>query len=110
MRSITTIVLPVVVFLLLGFFAESAFSQVYVFGQASFATGASPSAVISADLDNDGRLDIVTSNLDSNSITILLGKPDGTFATSADYVVGSRPIAVASGDFNSDGILDLAVA
>jgi len=110
MRCLTSALLWLtLLWLLLYFFAVPAPAQIYIFGQASFATGAKPGSAIAADLNNDGRLDIVTSNRDSNSITILLGKPDGTFAPGVDYFVGQGPTALGTGDFNGDGILDLAV-
>ncbi len=46
----------------------------------------------------------------ANSVTVLIGKGDGTFSTSVDYVAGSVPMSVTPGDFNGDGKLDLAVA
>src|SRR5450759_301863 len=95
--------------ILLPILAVCASAQVYVFGQASFVTGGNPDSVISADLNSDGRLDLIVGNRDSNSITVLLGKPDGTFAPGVDYVVGKGPGALISGDFNGDGIEDLAV-
>ena len=35
-----------------------------------------------ADLNGDGKLDIVTANRDTNDLTILLGKGNGKFQTS----------------------------
>jgi hypothetical protein len=49
-------------------------------------------------------------NFADNTVSILLGKGDGTFPTHTDIAVGSGPSSVAIGDFNRDGILDLAVA
>jgi hypothetical protein len=52
----------------------------YVFGQAQFATGTSPVSVIVGDFNGDGRLDLAVANAASGTVSILLGKPDGTFA------------------------------
>jgi len=57
-------------------------------------------------------LDLAVANYDDNSVTILLGKGDGTFMppSSSPVSVGAGPTALAMGDFTGDGKLDLAVA
>jgi hypothetical protein len=45
-------------------------------------------------------LDLVTANDSSNSVTILLGKGDGSFDTANSFPVGDRPFSVAIGNFN----------
>jgi hypothetical protein len=47
---------------------------------------------------------------DQNTVSILLGKGDGTFASRRDFATGATPISVVAADFNGDGKLDLAVA
>jgi hypothetical protein len=72
--------------------------------------GSTPYSVATADFNHDGKLDLVVANKDSNNVTVLLGKGDGTFQTPVNYAVGTNPYAVAVGDLNQDGKLDLAVA
>ena len=72
-----------------------------------------PVSLALGDLDGDGKLDIVTANGGSNplsSISVLLGKGDGTFAPHAEYATSSLSDAVALGDLNRDGKLDVVVA
>ncbi len=69
-----------------------------------------PSSVVAADFNNDGKLDLAVSNSGANTVSILLGNGDGTFAAKVDYPTGNAPMAVAVGDFNHDGIPDLVVA
>jgi type II secretory pathway component GspD/PulD (secretin) len=56
--------------------------------------------------------DVVLVNNTSNTISILLGNGDGTFAEAPNspIAVGKGPTAVVVADFNNDGFLDLAVA
>jgi FG-GAP-like repeat/FG-GAP repeat len=78
------------------------------FTAPTFAVGASPVAQAVGDFNGDGRADLVVANQGSNSVSVLIGNEDGTFAAKTDYAVGVTPIAVAVGDFNGDGKLDIA--
>ena len=46
---------------------------------ASLPVGTHPQAVVTADFNNDGQLDLMTANEGSNSVSVLLGNGDGTF-------------------------------
>ena len=75
---------------------------------ASPATGAGPSAIAQADLNRDGKTDLVTVNTTANTISVLLGNGNGTFAAKVDYPVGTAPKGIVIADFNNDGKPDLA--
>ena len=57
-------------------------------------------------------VDLVIANSTSNTVTVLLGNGDGTFAEApgSPFAVGAQPRAVVIADFNGDGQLDFAVA
>jgi hypothetical protein len=76
-----------------------------------------PQSVVLADLNGDGKLDLIVVNSgvetyypSKGSLNILLGNGDGTFGAARSYDAGSYPTSVVSRDFNGDGIPDLAVA
>lgn len=56
--------------------------------------------------------DLVIANASSNTVSVLLGNGDGTFAEApgSPFAVGVQPRAVVVTDFNGDGKLDFAVA
>src|SRR5438876_2588838 len=80
----------------------------------SYPTGNIPTAVLTADFNGDGRLDlaVTTSSLTnlSSTVSILLGNGDGTFQPAQNFATGTNPLSLAVGDFNKDGKLDLATA
>jgi len=77
----------------------------------TYAAGDSPSSVAIADVNGDGRRDLVTTNSGSgsNTVGVLLANGDGTFQTARNYYAGASPFAVAAGAFNGDTSPDLAV-
>jgi hypothetical protein len=74
--------------------------------------GKGPGPVMLADVNHDGHLDILVANVDSETLTVLLGDGKGHFvdATGASIATGKAPNDIAVGDFNGDGNLDLVIA
>jgi len=81
----------------------------FTFG-GNFAAGSAPFSVAVADVNGDGKPDLVVANQFSDSVSVLLGKGDGTFQNAQNFAAGSRPLSVAVADVNGDGKPDLVVA
>ncbi len=75
--------------------------------------GSSPTRIVAADLNADGRVDVAVScqggvNTDGN-LAVLLGIGDGSFAAPVSYLSGNDfKNGLVCADFNNDGKLDLA--
>lgn len=69
-----------------------------------------PVAVTAADLRNVGKLDLVIANEDSDTVSIMLGNGNGTFANATTADVGGLPEGVIAADFNGDHKLDIATS
>lgn len=70
----------------------------------------SPFAVVAADFDGDGIVDLASANNFSGDVTILLGDGGGGVRFGQRIVVGQQAAAIASGDLNQDESFDLVVA
>ncbi len=76
----------------------------------------SPSSVVVGDFNQDGHLDFATVNSGccTDSISVALGKGDGTFQTAVNYPVSNaggnivNGVSIVTADFNHDTYLDLA--
>ncbi|MEO8739918.1 MAG: FG-GAP-like repeat-containing protein [Casimicrobiaceae bacterium] len=75
----------------------------------AYATGVNPGAVTIADVNSDGKPDLIVANYSDGTISVLLGNGDGTFAPRLTYATGFRPNLVRAVDLNRDGKLDLVV-
>jgi hypothetical protein len=68
-----------------------------------------PKCIAAADLNGDGRADVITGNLDG-TVSVLLARDDGTLESQRLFTVGGSNRAVVTADFDADGRLDVAVA
>ena len=79
-----------------------------------FTTGTSPHGVAVGDLNEDGKVDVVTANQASNTASVLLNAttmaPMPSFSANVDFAADMAPFAVAIDDLNNDGKPDIAIA
>lgn len=78
----------------------------------TYSTGVNsgPRGIAVADVNGDGKLDLLTANYNGNSAGVLLGTGTGSFGVVTPYSTGAGPISIAVADVNGDRKLDLLTA
>jgi fibronectin type 3 domain-containing protein len=81
---------------------------------AGLSSGAEAHSVALADIDADGKLDVIVTNYTDNSLSVfrnLSSGPGGIlFDSRVVFPTGQRPVTIAIRDVDGDGKLDIAVA
>src|SRR5262249_16943034 len=72
------------------------------------ANGSMHTGVVVADFNGDSKLDAVTADADSGTVSLMLGNGDGTLRYAGAFATGLSPARAAVGDFDGDGRLDVA--
>ena len=92
-----------------AFFRGSAGGNFTLYGTA--LTQSSPRGIEAADLNQDGWLDLVTGDRGASSVTVLVGRSDGSGLFDSIHLPagqGSRDVVIA--DLDHDGRADIATA
>jgi hypothetical protein len=76
----------------------------------SYSTGAPAWNVTTANLNNDGKLDLLWVSPTAGTVSVALGNGDGTFAAPRTFPAEANAQTLAVGDFNADGKLDVITA
>jgi large repetitive protein len=82
-------------------------------GGHGFFAGTNPVGISVADVNGDGRPDLVVANKGSNDVSILLNQPQGnslTFTPGPRLKAGSGPVSTVVQDVTGDGIPDILVS
>ena len=76
----------------------------------TYKVGKNPTSINSQDFNADGFADLITSNIRDNSLSVLLGKGDGSFEDHVAFPACQEPRNLVIEDFDLDHQFDLAVA
>ena len=72
--------------------------------------GSYPQGVAAADVNGDGRLELISANSNDNTLSVLTNNGNGGFVVAHVYPVGFNPYFVLTADVNGDGKLDIICA
>jgi hypothetical protein len=80
--------------------------------KSSIIDSSQPRFIAIEDLNKDNKMDIVVTNVGTNTIGIFHSNDDQTFGNEQIYSTGSgsRPYFIAINDFNNDNYFDIAFA
>src|ERR1700728_736603 len=90
--------------------------QIFKTAITSSSGGSETYNAATADLNGDGKLDVVmasqcsSNNCSNGAVTVLLGNGDGTYQTPVSYATGTSTRFVALSDVHGDGKLDILAA
>ena len=76
----------------------------------TFTTGLTPYSVTVADLNGDGKSDLVSADSVGNTASVMLGNGNGSFQARHAFATGGGPMSIAVADYNGDGKSDLVSA
>jgi hypothetical protein len=77
---------------------------------ASYKVGKNPTTITAIDINQDGVTDLMTTNVSSNTLSILIGNGDGSFHDQVQLHVCEEPRSLATGFFNADASPDIVLA
>jgi UTP-glucose-1-phosphate uridylyltransferase len=77
---------------------------------SSPTVGNGPASVVAADVNGDGKIDLISANEKTDTLTVLTNDGYGGFVVSASPTVGNGPASVVAADVNGDGKIDLISA
>jgi len=77
---------------------------------ASYKVGKNPTTITAIDINQDAVTDLMTTNVSSNTLSILIGNGDGSFHDQVQLHVCQEPRSLATGFFNADASPDIVLA
>ena len=82
------------------------------FAETVIRVGKGPADMAVADINKDGKPDVIVANTDDATISVLLGDGNGQFSPTAGspFPCGKNPNDIAVTDMNGDGTPDLVIA
>lgn len=81
-----------------------------IFTPPDYPTGTEPTDIMTATLGTDSTPSLIVTNKESDNLSILRGRGDGTFGPPNNIAAGNGAVASTMGDINGDGVPDIVTA
>jgi len=94
---------PILTAFFLGAISFQLQAQVAFTLSSSPNVGGNPTSVATADVNGDGKQDLISANFNDNTLTVLTNNGSGVFVLASTPGVGSNPGWVTAVDINGDG-------
>jgi len=94
------------IFLSFDLTSRAAEAQSFLYNYSAVGSGSDPMAVIFQDFNGDGRIDLASLN-GTNTVSIVLGETNATFALPVNYPISNSPYAFIAADLRKDNRVDL---
>jgi FG-GAP-like repeat/FG-GAP repeat len=75
-----------------------------------YLVGGGAFSVATADLNDDGHVDLAVADADAGAVSVLINRGDGTFGSRGDYATAPDPGSIAIEDLDGDGEPDVVTA
>ena len=79
-------------------------------GDGTYTTGDQPYQLTTADISGNGNQDLIVTNYNVDTVSVLLNNGDGTFQNKVDYTGSNGATGIATADVNLDGKPDIGTA
>ncbi len=101
---------PILVALFWGILSFQLQAQISFTLASSPGAGSQPTWVVAADINGDGKPDLICANAYTTTLTVLTNNGSGGFVLASSPAVGNNPNSVVAADVNGDGKADLICA